>query len=126
MAHCVAVSPTSAEMNVLLWRQHPKSLTTTEITSDRAATLQASLELNSCCSVESSDPTEERKQELHVIVADWLQVQLATRDKKVDVLVTNPPFAASGKFNRLVAKYYDENKTSHACIMLLTCSFYVV
>jgi len=77
---------------VLMWRQNPRSLTTTEVTEARAATLRASLTLNGC----GTKPS--------VVVADWLRVDVPTPDGKVDVVITNPPFAASGKFNRCVCR----------------------
>ena len=71
---------------VVMARQEPKRLVATEIHEDLLATTQANLEHN-------LQPDELAPVELRV--ADWLDTE-----GRFDVLVTNPPFAKSGKQNR--------------------------
>ena len=97
---------------MLLWRQSPRLLVTTEINSGRAGTLRQSMKLNGCQCVSAGDETAPEGGDSDgkvdprappralVQVADWLNASVPTHDGKVDLLVTNPPFAYSGKFNR--------------------------
>ena len=69
---------------ILLVRQGAKQLVTTEISTSRGETTRRNVERN----CERADVVEYR-------VADWLQTT-----GTFDVVVTNPPFAQSGKQNR--------------------------
>jgi methylase of polypeptide subunit release factors len=73
-----------ANHTIILARQHPKHLVTTEITETLLATTRQNVERN----VPDAPFMEYR-------VADWL----STHDR-FDVIVANPPFARSGKQNR--------------------------
>lgn len=69
---------------IILARQGPKRLVATEITEDLLETTRTNVENN----VERAGFVEYR-------VADWLETE-----GTFDVIVTNPPFARSGKQNR--------------------------
>lgn len=69
---------------IVLVRQGAQSVTTTEIVPDRSETTRRNVERN----CPDADNVVYR-------VADWLHT-----DGRFDVLVTNPPFAKSGKRNR--------------------------
>ena len=73
--------------SILILRQEPAEFVTTEVSADRLATTRENIEAN--CEVRC--PIEYR-------VADWLQTE-----GEFDVLISNPPFAQSGKRNR---RYY--------------------
>ncbi len=73
-----------ANHTILLVRQGAKHLVTTEISESRSETTRRNVERN--C---------ERAEIVEYRVADWLQTP-----GTFDVVVTNPPFAQSGKQNR--------------------------
>ena len=74
-----------ANHTILMLRQGAAQMVVTEITRDRLDTTRANVERN--CP-EATDRIEYR-------VADWLST-----DGEFDIVVTNPPFAKSGKRNR--------------------------
>ena len=76
-----------ANHTILLARQRAASIVATEIHEDYLATAEANFERN--CPDYSP---------IQFVVADWLSVE-----GSYDVIVTNPPFAKSGKQNR---RYY--------------------
>ena len=73
-----------ANHTIILLRQGPTKLVTTEITKERLRTTRTNVEHN--CGV---DPRIEYR------VANWLDTE-----GRFDVVISNPPFAKSGKQNR--------------------------
>ena len=81
---CLELGAGTANHTVLLVRQGAASIVATEITADRLETTRSNVERN----CPDADNVEYR-------VADWLNTE-----GRFDVIVTNPPFAKSGKQNR--------------------------
>lgn len=81
----------AGNQSVLVHRICPKTLTMTEVCTDRLKTTAAVMKANGC-----EDNT-------NYVVADWLAVpigQINTEDGKFDTIITNPPYCWSGKQNR--------------------------
>jgi len=75
----------------LILKQKPAHLTVTEISESRMNVTKSTLNANNI----SQD-------NMSFVIGDWLQLshKLDKNNNKFDVLITNPPFAASGRRNR--------------------------
>ena len=72
---------------MILYKQEPKLLCVTEVYESRLECTKNTFKLNNI-----NNPKN-----VEYIVGDWLNID---SNKRFDILITNPPFAASGKRNR--------------------------
>ena len=80
---------------LLIHRLGPKKLIITEITNNR---------LKSCFKFLNNNILNKNKSNnIEGVIGNWLNVEISTNDNKVDLIISNPPFCQSGKFNR---RYY--------------------
>ena len=89
---------------VLIMAQGPKQLTVTEITGSRVDVTRQTLRGN------NFDDSM-----VDYVVGDWMHLP-DLKDQRFDVLITNPPFSASGRRNRRCVESdhaHDLPKNSH-------------
>lgn len=75
---------------LLILKQKPTNLTVTEISESRMSVTKNTLNANKDISQDN----------ISFVIGDWLQLSNQVGNNKYDVLITNPPFAASGRRNR--------------------------